>query len=239
LGKPDLARQRIEKTLEDARTSGNPYALVVARACESALSVFLRDVELAEAASAEALTLSEDQGYPYFAARARISLGWARSQRGQRTEGLTLMHTGLNELVAMDARLTIPVYLTLLAEVQLGKEELVEALETIDQALLANPQELAGRPEAIRLKGDVRVKLRQNDLAEADYRDAVALARSIRAKSWELRAATSLLRLLKMTHRSSSASEILRPIYTSFTEGFDTSDLIEAKKLLEECEAAA
>ena len=54
------------------------------------------------------------------------------------------------------------------------------------------------------------------------------------AKAWELRAATSLVRLLRDTGRRDEARPLLADIYNWFTEGFDTADLKEAKALLEE-----
>jgi predicted ATPase len=53
------------------------------------------------------------------------------------------------------------------------------------------------------------------------------------ALSWELRAATSLSRLLHGQHRVAEARDVLGSVYGRFTEGFATSDLQEAKSLLE------
>ena len=72
------------------------------------------------------------------------------------------------------------------------------------------------------------------DRAEASYRRAIERARSQEAKSWELRAATSLGRLRRDQGKPAEAHALLEPIYGWFTEGFDTADLKEAKALLEE-----
>ena len=73
-----------------------------------------------------------------------------------------------------------------------------------------------------------------SELAEADFREAIALAQKMGAKAWELRAATSFARLLQDTGRHDEARSILAEIYNWFTEGFDTPDLKDAKALLEE-----
>ena len=65
------------------------------------------------------------------------------------------------------------------------------------------------------------------------------MARRQQAKSWELRAATSLARLWQQQGKRAEARELLAPIYGWFTEGFDTADLQEAKALLEELRAAS
>ena len=70
--------------------------------------------------------------------------------------------------------------------------------------------------------------------AEAYFASALEIARKQKAKSWELRAAMSMARLLRSQGRPQHAHEILAPVYGWFTEGFDTLDLREAKLLLEE-----
>jgi predicted ATPase len=109
-----------------------------------------------------------------------------------------------------------------------------EALDTVEQALQVNPTELSWRPEALRIRGELRFRLDQTDAAESDFREAIALAEKIEAKAWELRAATSLARLLQARGDSTAARKILAPIYNWFTEGFETHDLKDAKRLLAE-----
>ena len=70
--------------------------------------------------------------------------------------------------------------------------------------------------------------------AEACFQQALALARHQQAKSWELRAAMSLSRLWQQQGKRAEALELLAPIYSWFTEGFDTPDLQEVKVLLED-----
>ena len=71
-------------------------------------------------------------------------------------------------------------------------------------------------------------------MAEADFRDAIALAQKMHAKAFELRATMSLARLLATPDRRDEARTTLAEIYGWFTEGFDTPDLIDAKALLDE-----
>jgi len=83
-------------------------------------------------------------------------------------------------------------------------------------------------------RGDLRLKIGQAEPAEADFREAIALAQNMRAKAWELRATISLARLLAKQGRRDEARTMLAEIYGWFTEGFDTADLKDAKALLEE-----
>ncbi len=71
------------------------------------------------------------------------------------------------------------------------------------------------------------------DQAEVCFQQALTIARRQQAKSWELRAATSLGHLWQQQGKRAEAYELLAPIYGWFTEGFDTADLQEARALLE------
>ena len=73
-----------------------------------------------------------------------------------------------------------------------------------------------------------------NDEADRAFRTAIDVARRQRAKSWELRATTSLARLLAKQGKRDEARAMLAEIYGWFTEGFDTPDLKDAKALLDE-----
>jgi predicted ATPase len=70
------------------------------------------------------------------------------------------------------------------------------------------------------------------EAAEHLFRQALDGAQATLA--WELRAATSLARLLRNQGRPNQATACLQPVYNHFTEGFDTADLITAKRLLDE-----
>jgi predicted ATPase len=85
---------------------------------------------------------------------------------------------------------------------------------------------------ALRLQEELKT-----ELAETDFREAIALAQKMQAKAWELRATTSLARLLAKQGRRDEARTMLATIYGWFTEGFDTADLIDAKALLDELSA--
>jgi predicted ATPase len=70
--------------------------------------------------------------------------------------------------------------------------------------------------------------------AENSFRRAIEIARTQSARMWELRATTSLARLLAKQDRRDEVRAMLAKIYGWFTEGFDTADLKDAKALLDE-----
>ena len=91
--------------------------------------------------------------------------------------------------------------------------------------------------EVHRVAGEIALLSPDVVKAEAYFERALVIARQQQAKSWELRAATSLTRLWRDQGKVQQARELLAPIYGWFTEGFDTRDLKEAKALLDELAA--
>jgi tetratricopeptide (TPR) repeat protein len=233
LGQADAARDRIAQALAFARDSNNPYDLAAGRLFESWLYCLLREPQGAEVAAMQALAIAEEHG---FRDRDLICpmLGWAWAQLGRAGEGVALIREGLAGLAEAGMRVFITDFLTRLAEAQALDGKIDDALITIEEALQANPEELVYRPNALSCRGDLRLKLGHTELAEADFREAIALAQKMQAKAWELRATISLARLLRDTNRLDEACAMLTEIYNWFTEGFDTADLKEAKELLEQ-----
>jgi predicted ATPase len=89
--------------------------------------------------------------------------------------------------------------------------------------------------EVNRMAGEIALKSPEPHAvkAEAYFERALAVARQQQAKSWELRAATSMARLWRDRGKRDEARDLLAPIYGWFTEGFDTLDLKQAKALLD------
>jgi hypothetical protein len=112
-----------------------------------------------------------------------------------------------------------------------------DAIDTVEEALQANPTELAYRPETLRVRGELQLKTGLTEMAEADFRTSIAIAQKMSAKMFELSSTMSLARLLRDTDRSNEARTMLAGIYNWFTEGFDTADLKDTKALLDEMSA--
>jgi class 3 adenylate cyclase/tetratricopeptide (TPR) repeat protein len=233
-GHADIARERIAQAIAFARDSKSPYDLAVARAFETWLYQRLREPQRAEAAATQVLTIVEEHGFPYVRNLNLTMLGWARAQLGSAREGVALIRQGVAGSVEAGVRLSITDKLTGLAEAQALDGKTNDALITIEDALGANPEELVFRANILICRGELRLGLGQSELAEADFREAIALAQKMLAKAWELRATTSLARLLDKQGKRDEARTMLAEIYNWFTEGFDTADLKDAKALLEE-----
>jgi len=233
-GHADIARERLAQAIAFARESNNLYDLALARVFESRLFCWLREPRRVEVAASQALAISEEHGFPIPGNSARHTLGWARAQLGRVGEGVALIRQGLTGIAEAGVRVWISANLTILAEAQALDGKIDDALITIDEALQANPEELFYRPFTLTCRGELRLKLGQTEPAETDFRDAIALAQRMQAKTWELRTTTSLARLLPTQGRRDEAHMMLAKIYSWFTEGFDTADLKDAKTLLDQ-----
>jgi predicted ATPase len=161
------------------------------------------------------------------------------AEQGQGEEGITQMRQGLAALQATEAGGAH--WLVLLAEAYGKHGQAAEGLRMVAE-VLARAEKTGHRmweAELHRLKGELLLKAegggRDTALtAEECFHQALDIARHQEAKSLELRAATSLSRLWQQQGKRDEARALLAPIYGWFTEGFDTTDLQEAKVLLDE-----
>src|SRR5712691_4002323 len=168
-------------------------------------------------------------------ALAKIVLG-ALVEPGDIAVGIARTREGIAAWRATGSELFLPFHLTRLAEAY-GKVGQADAgLAALDEALsiVERGGEHTWDADLYRVKGELM--LRQGaaaSAAEACFHQALAIARRQGAKSWELRAATSLSRLLHTQGKVAEARTVLSEVYGGFTEGFDTVDLQEAKRLLD------
>ena len=232
LGRADVARDRAVQMMAAADT--NPYGLALSRYYAAMLGAYMREYEQVEALATQALELSDQHQLTWVTLVSRIALGDARSRLGRTTEGIELIRQGMVGLLEMASHFGASSYTAQLATAQEHAGALADAVETIEQALRVNPDEIYYRPEIFRIRGELRLKQGQSELAEADFHQAITLAQKMGAKAWELRTTMSLARLLAQQGRRDEARMILAEIYNWFTEGFDTADLKEAKALLDE-----
>jgi class 3 adenylate cyclase/tetratricopeptide (TPR) repeat protein len=231
LGRADTARERMDQMMASAN-SGNPYEVAFAETFVGLLQVCMKGYERAAAAAKRALDLSETFQFPYLAAVSRCILGQARAHLGHALDGVRLVREGIAGMIEVGSRVSLGNLR--LADAQECAGAFAEALQTIEQALEGSREEVVYQPEMLRLRGELHLKRDQPQLAETDYREAIRIAQNISAKAWELRATTSLARLLVSRHRRDEARKTLAEIYNWFTEGFDTADLKDAKALLDQ-----
>ena len=183
------------------------------------------------------LVLANQYGAPLVKPRAIALQGWVLAQHGQHEEGIALTLGGIADYREQGAILSCTYMLAMLAECYGQIGDVDQGLAVVDEALdLAHAHdERWWEAELYRLQAELRLQLEEPDItqATADLHQALTIARRQEAKSLELRAATSLARLLLQQGASAEARDLLTPVYDWFTEGFDTLDLQEAKALLD------
>jgi len=130
----------------------------------------------------------------------------------------------------------MPYFISLLASACEIAEQVDEALTLLDDALqiVERSGERWFEAELNKRNGQLLQRRGHPRTAEELYCKALRISQEQEAKLWELRAAVSLARLRHNQGRRAEARDLLSPIYGWFTEGFDTTDLKEAKALLDE-----
>ena len=231
MGYPDIALTSLTHSVTLAERISHPPSLIFALSYAALLHVYRREPELildrltaAEAAAAE-------QRLSVFLS-PHILRGAALLLLGQVNEAIASLRAGLPPGRTGGVR---SLGFALLTTALMETGEYPEAMTLISEALQGAEATGEGwwNPELHRSRG--LVLLAQNNLAEgeASIRQALELTRKQQAKSWELRAATSLARLWGEQGRRAEAHELLASVYSWFAEGFDTADLQEAKALLD------
>jgi len=244
LGYPERGLQRAREVVAVARTVAHPYSRTMALYSAAWLHLFRREAGAARELAEESIALSAEHGFVWPQAYAAPVAGWAVAEEGRPVEAIEAIRTGLAALERMGHQLWRPHQQGLLATALARAGQTEEALAEVTRALDSADRtgDVENTAELHRLKGELTLRRAGPDAhveAEHCFRRAVGIAHRQRAKSWELRAATSLARLLREQHRYVEAREALEPLYGWFTEGLDTLDLREARALLDELQMAA
>jgi predicted ATPase len=218
----------------------HPFSLCHALFPAVQLSCQRREPALTAARTKAHLALAREQGFRWDCAVGSMFEIWAdvllTGQCGD--DRIEAFRSALAEWRTMGIRVNLGWWHSLFAECLSKHGNSDEALTALEAAVVHF--ECTGdahwKPEVHRLIGNLLLQRNPSapDQAEVSYRRAIEEARSLEAKSWELRAATSLAQLWRDQGKPAEAHALLAPVYGWFTEGFDTADLKEAKVLLDE-----
>ena len=244
LGYADQAEKRAQDSLNLARELGHPFSLAWGLANLTIYYLIRRNLRRAVDLIDEGIALTKEHGFGFFDEGFRayqlIALTvqgkieqLSAADRGQRFSdtGYEICQTWMRSALAEGLG-------------NLGKIKPAVALVEQASEVMERNEERYFEPEIHRIRGELTLKKMgasgtSSDVqsaeaaAEQSFRDAMAIAGRRDAGMFELRAATSLGRLLRRTGREAEASLILRRTFDRFAEGFDTPDLTEAKSLLD------
>jgi class 3 adenylate cyclase/tetratricopeptide (TPR) repeat protein len=241
MGRVTEAAKLAEDGLRYARESRHLFSLGLALTVKPRTHCFLREPEIALTLAEEAIALSDEHGFAEWIPWGRFNRGWALAELGRVEEGVADMTEGIAGFERLGGVPWQRFSTAMLAHghAMLGRHS--EALDMLDKALghVERSGEFDGHAEMLRLKGEVLLMGDKPNAPAAEhcFHAAIDAARMQEAKWWELRATTSLARLLRDTGRRDEARAMLADIYNWFTEGFDTADLKDAKALLDELRA--
>jgi predicted ATPase/class 3 adenylate cyclase len=238
LGYPEQALARVQEALALTHALAHPYSLANSWGYAAFVAQFRRDVPAVHEQAEAAVALSTEHGLPFWAPIGMSLCGWALAMQGQGEAGMAQVRQGIAAVRVTGAALFVPYLCTLLADVATHLGHLEDGVQALAEALtlVEQHEERWWEAEVCRLRGVLLLRQPGTSPAEAEawLQRALDIARRQEAKSLELRAAMSLSRLWQQQGKRTEARELLAPIYGWFTEGFDTTDLQEAKALLDE-----
>jgi DNA-binding winged helix-turn-helix (wHTH) protein/predicted ATPase len=235
LGRPEQALQRMDEALAKARELSEPNGLAHAFLFAAVLHQLRGDVRTSQEHAEAGIAVSTEHGLIMYLAQTTIIHAWTLLEQGDQQEAIARMDHGLAAYQTSGTCLLRPQFLALRARACEATDQLVEGIRLMDESL-----ETAHRTgdacylaELYRIKGDLLLKQFPAQ-AETCFEQAKEIAEQQQARSWELRAVTSLARLYRQQGKREQARTLLAEIYERFTEGFDTADLRAAKALLDQ-----
>ena len=246
LGYPTQAASRLREATAIGEDRNHPFSDAVLLHFKTVLYQYEGNVESVNTAATEMLAICQEHGFSGWEAAAMVMKGWALAEQNRSEEGIAMICKGIAAWKKTRAEMLLPLFLARLAQAYQRAGQLRLALQTLDsaRAIVEQTGERTHAAELSRQQGELcfilskKTKTSNGEStttkqAEDHFQNALTIARQQSAKSWELRAALSLCELWMTQNRYQDAYTLLKPIYTWFTEGFDTKDLKRAKNLLE------
>jgi predicted ATPase len=185
----------------------------------------------------EVVTLADEKGASFWKTLGRAVQGWLFALTGKAPDAVQTITFAINVLRSTGVTVWMPMYLASLARAYAELDQFDEAWRCVREAMatIEKSKEKWCEAEVNRMAGELVLSPEPDAAkAEAYFKRALVIAREQQAKSWELRAATSMARLWRAQGKLNEARDLLAPVYGWFTEGFDTLDLKQAKALLAE-----
>jgi class 3 adenylate cyclase/tetratricopeptide (TPR) repeat protein len=236
LGYPEQARAESDAKDEHARRRNHPFDLAFALTLGAQVFDYLCEPEELLRRTEEAERVCHTHGVALLGENmAQISRGIVLLRAGRAAESVVQFEKAIGRQEATGHRLWMRYLRGLQGEGLALTGDLERARALIDATVLATQsgEERAHYAELLRLRAWVLMLQGHAEEAEVGFRAAIDVARSQKARSWELRSTTTYARLLADRGDRAWARKMLLEIYGWFTEGFDTKDLREARALLD------
>jgi class 3 adenylate cyclase/predicted ATPase len=234
LGYPEAALADADHALKVAREIGQAATLMFALAITNFTRIFCRTCTAANDRIDELIALADEKGASQRKAEGVTQKGCLLALIGEASDAAQMITSGITAWQSTGATVWLPLYLSYLAKAHAELAQMDDAWRCIGEAIkmTETTNERWYEAEVYRLAGEIALMSPGADTAKAEAYFEHALALAQQAKSWKLRAAMSMVRLWRDQGKRDEAGNLLTPVYNSFTEGFDTTDLKEARTLL-------
>ena len=233
LGFPDQASRLCAEARSYADVSRHWFSEAIARTLSLRVHQLRGEVAIVASQADAAIALCEEHEFVHYVAMAKILRGWARTQQGDFENGIAEIQEGLEKERATGALLFESYSRGLLADACIKNKRYEQALEFLNQGKLRLDEadgEHFYAAEIYRLLGEIYLRSNQNlDQAEHYFSKGLKTSREQKAKSLELRLCLSMWDLYDLKRNADKCRPQLGEVYGSFTEGFDTADLVRAK----------
>jgi tetratricopeptide (TPR) repeat protein len=234
LGYPDQARATMQAAVDLADHLKHPFSQGFATVHFAWMLYLMRDRKLSHQFAERALNISNEQSFPVWKFMAMAYVAQGLFLQGDHAQAVELADQSVASFEFLGSKLDIPHVYYVRSEMYCELGRVDEALTHLDYELNHCEQSSERFPVADlhRLRGNFLLAQSDanRDQAEVSFRTAIEIAQQQAAKSLELRAATSLARLV----RDQESTERLAEVTAWFTEGHDEADMIDAKSLLDE-----
>ena len=238
LGRPDEALGRAEMAIAIARGAAHVHAEATAHAYAAAVAQLRNEPVRTRTLAGDAITHGVRAGFSYRTAFGLVLHGWATAVEGD-DNGIDELRHGIAISETIGALMDRAYFLGLLAEVHLLRGEVDEAQAALADAFAAVPdRRFYFEAELYRLQGLLLCQAGRRDEGRAALMRAVDLARAKASPALELRAGLALGALLREEGLAADAALLVRRPFETFTEGYDTPDLLGAIAFLEATSAA-
>ena len=239
LGYPDTARARVSAALQRAEAIGHPHSQAYAAYYASIVHALCCEPTIAHTHAGRCVAISEGHGFGVWRNLSRAVRGICANQLDPSSDSLATMSSELVEFVGTAYQFGVTALYAQLSQALLATQQLTPALDIISKGLATAERTSERFIEAELLRLKARALLTEGGPgvstdAQKLLEESLAVAQSQKARSLELRTAADLARLHRDQGRRADARDLLAPVYGWFTEGFDTQDLKEAKRLLDE-----
>jgi predicted ATPase/class 3 adenylate cyclase len=239
LGYPDRALDRANRAIELVTELNHPLTMAYALFHTGTIHLWRGEMGLVKERAQAMLAIAEEHHFQVWESLATILIGLSQLMLGEHEDGLQNVEQGFEKYQGhISPPVFYPSIINMRAAAYAMAGQPAEGLNLLDGLLADVDEERIIReiPPLLLLKGELLVAVSQENIGEAIelYKKILDHAVQIGGKNLALQAATRLCKQEMLAGNAEESGQVLVEIYESFTEGFETFDLREAKAVLDQ-----